>query len=382
MQLPRFAALVIALVWIAPAAIAPATATAQVPDGRTELAANAALQYWQAFSQLPVPDKEQEKVLGQWNTVPLDDPAVTKLLADSQQSLMFLYRGAALKQCDWGLDYNDGISMLMPQLAKSRDLARIAALNARRAFENGNWKAGRRDMTSMMVLARHASRDPVMIGLLVRLLLEGMIVDSVAPYVPELKASHTQAVAMFDAMPPAVTLEQAIRFEKKWMAGWIVPHLKAEEQRKPGGALELWKTFLGQDAPDSLKNVATLDEVVKLVEEGFPVYDDLARLAALPNDQFDKQYPPFKQKIKAERPLAALLLPSIDQLRAKEQRHQARMAMLLAGIAVAESGPEKLKDLKDPFGAGPFEYKPLDKGFELKSKLQFEGQPVTLTIGK
>jgi hypothetical protein len=165
------------------------------------------------------------------------------------------------------------------------------------------------------------------------------------------------------------------------MGGWIVPHLKAEEQRQKGAGLELWKKFLDQDAPASLKNI-TLDEVIKLVEEGLPVYDDLARLAALPNDQFDVQYPPFKQKIKAEHPLAALLLPAIDSIRAKEQRHQARMAMLLAGIAVAESGPDKLKEIKDPFGAGPFEYRALDKGFELKSKLQFEGQPVTLTIGQ
>jgi hypothetical protein len=54
----------------------------------------------------------------------------------------------------------------------------------------------------------------------------------------------------------------------------------------------------------------------------------------------------------------------------------------LAAIAVAEGGPEKLKDITDPFGAGPFEYKALDKGFELKSKLLFEGKSVTLTAGQ
>lgn len=377
MRLRRFVALLIALVCLTPLA-----ATGQVPDGKSELAANAALQYWQAFSQLPALDKDQEKLLGELNAVSVADPAVSNLLGASQQSLMFLHRGAALQRCDWGLDYNDGISMLMPHLAKSRDVARLAALDARRAFENRNWKAGRRDLTSMMVLARHIGRDPVMIGLLVRLGIEGMVVDTFAPYVPELKASHSQAVAMFDAMPPAVTLEQSIRFEKKWMGGWIVPHLRAEEQRQKGAGLELWKKFLDNDTPASLKNVATLDEVIKLVEDGIPVYDDLARLAALPNAQFDAQYPAFKQKTKADHPLAALLLPAIDQLRAKEQRNQARMSMLLAGIAVAESGPDKLNEIKDPFGKGPFDYKALDKGFELRSKLHFEGQPVTLAIGQ
>lgn len=357
-------------------------ASAQVPDGRTELAANAALQYWMAFSQLPTLDKDQEKLLGELQTVSINDPAVIKLLGVSQQSLMFLHRGAQLKKCDWGLDYYDGISMLMPHLSRARDLARLASLDAKRAFENGNWKAGRRDFTSIMVMARHAARDPVVIGVLVRIAIEGIAVDCVAPYVPQFKASHTEAVAMLEAMPPAVTLQQSILFEKKWMGGWMTPKLRQEEQRQKGAGLELWKKFFDEDSTDPLKNIATLDEVIKLVEDGMPFYDEIARFAALPNDQFDAQYPNFKQKIKAANPFAALLLPAIDQARSKEQRAQVRLAMLLAGIAVVESGPEKLKDLKDPFGSGPFEYRALDKGFELKSKLIFEGQPVTLTIGQ
>jgi hypothetical protein len=375
MRLVRLATcLVGSLVWSAAAAMA------QVHDVKTELAANAALQYWQAFSQIPALDKDQEKTLGESGTVSLDDPGVSKLLAASHSSLMFLHRGAALPKCDWGLDYNDGISMLMPHLAKARDLARLAALEGRRAFEHRNWKAGRQDATSIMVLARHIGRDPVMIALLVRLGLEGMVVDLVAPYVPEIKTSYAQAAAMFDEMPPAVTLEQSIRFEKKWMAGWIIPHLKAEEQRQKGAGMEMWKKFLDEGAPAALKNVATIEEVYKLVDDMLPVYDDLARMAALPNDQFEAQYPAFKQKTKTDHALAALLLPSIATLRAKEQRQQARMGMLLAGIAVVESGEGKLKELKQPFG--PYEYRALDKGFELKSKLLYEGQPVTLTIGQ
>ena len=57
------------------------------------------------------------------------------------------------------------------------------------------------------------------------------------------------------------------------------------------------------------------------------------------------------------------------------------MAMLLAGVAVVESGQEKLADIKDPFGDGPFKYKKLDEGFELTSNLQENGKPVTLAIG-
>src|SRR5262245_11980999 len=208
-----------------------------------------------------------------------------------------------------------------------------------------------------------------------------MFVDLVAPYLSDLNASHSQSVAIFDDLPPAVTLEQSIRFEKKTMAGWIVPHLRAEEQRQKGAGLELWKRFIDNpEVPAALREQKSLDDEIKWIDDTIPIYDDLARLAALPNDHFDAQYPSFKQKTKADHPLAALLLPTIDTLRAKEQRNQARVAMLLAGIAVVESGPEKLKELKSPFG--PYEYRGLDKGFERKAKLLFEGQPVSLTIGQ
>jgi hypothetical protein len=50
-------------------------------------------------------------------------------------------------------------------------------------------------------------------------------------------------------------------------------------------------------------------------------------------------------------------------------------------MAVVQGGPDRLKDFKDPFGDGPFEYRALDRGFELKSKLLFRDQPVTLTVG-
>src|SRR5437773_6276044 len=95
-------------------AVGPVATWAQLPPKTTsDLAANAALQYWQAFSQMPA-DKEHEKLLDQWQKAPLDDAAVQRLIAGSHQSLLYLQRGAALKACDWGLDYNDGISLLLP----------------------------------------------------------------------------------------------------------------------------------------------------------------------------------------------------------------------------------------------------------------------------
>jgi hypothetical protein len=71
-----------------------------------------------------------------------------------------------------------------------------------------------------------------------------------------------------------------------------------------------------------------------------------------------------------------------DVMVATERRTQTRMALFKAALAVVQDGPDKLKDIKDPFGDGPFEYRALDKGFELESKLLYHEKPVTLTVGQ
>jgi hypothetical protein len=360
----------------------PSYARSQAPDVKSDLAGNAALQYWQAFAQMPTLDKEQEKILGEWSTVALESAVVEKLVVDSQASMKYLHRGAKEKRCDWGLDYSDGISLMLPHLAKARDLARLAALHGRYHFERGNKIALRDDATAIMALGRHIGRDPILICILVRYLIEDTAIDLVAPYVPEMKAPYPQAVAMYDNLPKGATVQQTLPIEKKHMAGYVIRELTRLEQAKKGAWRNSWINMLGPDAPDSLKKLGTFEEAIELTEDLLPVYDQLEKLMGLSADEFDAQYPAFKKKTTAANPLAEVLLPAMDKVLAKERRNQARLAMLLAAVAVAQDGPEKLKEINDPFGAGPLEYRALNGGFELKSKLQFEGHPVTVTFGK
>jgi hypothetical protein len=162
----------------------------------------------------------------------------------------------------------------------------------------------------------------------------------------------------------------------------MIRKLREEEERQPGGAVKLWQNMLGAEAPQELKQIESLKSMVTLLEDLISADNELEKLVALPKHKFDEQYPQFKQRVEAEKPLARLLLPDIESLLAKQHRHDARLAMLLASVAVVESGPDALKGIKDPFGDGPFEYKSLDTGFELRSKLVYENKPVTLAIGK
>ena len=170
---------------------------------------------------------------------------------------------------------------------------------------------------------------------------------------------------------------------------WLIGELKAAERRQEGSWQGVWnETF---DAPneaganpgrETARAVKTFDQAVKALEDILPWYDQLAEVAALPREGFDRRYPELVGRAKAASPAGGLLLPSLDRMVEVQRRGQALRSLFKAAIAVVQGGPEKLKDVKDPFGDGPFEYRALGKGFELKSKLIFRGQPVTLMAGQ
>ncbi len=356
-------------------------ATAQQPDAAGATTGNAAVQYWQAFALLPTLDKDEEKKVEDWNKVPLD-AAVRKMTAACEASLMYLHRAAKLDRCDWGLDYNDGVSLLLPHLTKARSLARLAALDARQKFEQGDSKTAIEDVMSMMKLARHIEREPIMISVLVGYAIEDMTIELAGQYIPKYKAEFAAVAPQLKALPQGATIEQTLAVEKKFMAEWTIRKVREAEQKKPGSWRDLWKSMLeGSYIPDAVRNVGSAEEVIKLTQELLPVYDELAKVAALPKEQFDRQYPAFKKKTEAANPMAGVLLPAVDKFLAKERRLQARRAMLASAINVVQGGAEKIQQSRDPFGDGPFEYRATDKGFELESKLTFDNQPVKLIVG-
>jgi hypothetical protein len=360
----------------------PSFAAAQPPQAQPA-ADNAALKYWTAFALLPALDKDQQKLLEGWNTAPLDAAAL-KLLERSRNSLVYLHRGAKLPRCDWAPAYEDGVFLVLPHLPRARSLARLAALHARHELEQGHWKAGAEDVTALLRLARHLKTDRMIIPHLVGYSIEALAIEAAAPYLPELKSALPEAAAL--AAPPAeATLPQMVALEKRIGATSLIQELQKAERHKKGSWQGVWKEIFDNPesrGPGALGAAKSFEQAVKLLEDLLPFYDELTKVAALPRKDFDAEYPEFVRKAKAANPLAGYVLPNMEKFAAAQRRAQARMALFQAALAVVRGGPDKLKDIQDPFGDGPFEYRALDKGFELKSKLLANGRPVTLVVGK
>ena len=358
----------------------------QGPDTKSDIGANAALKYWTALSLLPNLDKSQEKLLEEWNQIPLDAAAV-KLIERSRNSLTYLHRGAKIQRCDWSLNYEDGSFLALPYLAKTRNLARFAALHARYEFEQGHLKSGWDDVTALFKMARHLELEPLAIQQMVGYAIETIAFKAVAPYLTELKSSLSEAeFAVLDTLPLGATLQQMVLKEKQISAMWLIGALKETERSKEGSWLVLWREIFGapeegEASRDLAKAVTTFDQAIKMLEDIVPLFDELAKLTSLPWKEFDAQYPEFvkKAKVAYQRPVFIL---SMGAAMATERRNQTERALFKAALAVVQEGPGKLKDIKDPNGDGPFEYRTLDKGFELKSKLLYQDKPVTLIVGQ
>jgi len=367
----------------------PARTAAQAPDAKPDHSGNAALKYWQAFALLPTLDKDEHKLLEQWNKAPFDAAAL-KLIDRSSRSRLYLHRAAKIQRCDWNLNYEDGILLVLPHLGKARNLASLTALHARHEFEQGHGKAGAEDVTALLNLARHLETDPpLIIQCLVGYAIEAVAIQTAAPYLQELKSVLPEtASAALDGLRSGATLRQMVLKEKQVGGQWLIRELKEAEGRQQGSWRDLWKEVLSAPGEgdrvdrELVKSAKTFEQAVKMLEDLLPMYDELADLVALPWKDFDARYPAFIKKAKAANPLAGYVLPAMDHVTASQRRTETRRALFKAALAVVQNGKETLKDIRDPYGDGPFEYRALDRGFELRSRLISRGQPVTLTVGK
>jgi len=356
---------------------------AQPRAGGSELAANAALKYWQAFAHLPPRNDEQQRRIGDWRATPLDAQA-RRLVEDSQNSFLYLRRGAALPRCDWSLNYEDGIGLLLPQLDRSRTLTLLACLRARLALADGHPAEAIDDILSVFALGRHIA-DPIMVSLLVDYSLEQNAIDAVALMLPKLDAGALRRVAeRLDALPTAGTLEQTLVTERDYFSAWAIRWLK-EQEKSGGGDLKgkVKSLMLGSEGADEILRLVddkSATRLIQALEELRPFYEEQRRLVMLPRDQFLVQWPELEKRQSAN-VTAKAMLPSVIKVVDARDRHRARFAMLKAAVAVTRDGQGALPNHTDPFGQGPFEYKALPKGFELRSKLTLENKPIILTVG-
>jgi hypothetical protein len=372
-----------AVLTLPPLRSAAAAAAAAPPVGE----GNAALQYYQAFAMM---FDGLDKSIDEWNTVSVEGE-ILAMLSDTNPRLGYLHAGARMDRCDWGIDFTPGPATLMPHLNEAHRLARLALLRARYRFEQARWQPGVEDTLATMELARDVGVTPVLICLLVQYRMDDMAGELTARHLNRFDRATLDLLAgRLDELPARDILRWVWAQESTYFVDWTIARL-AEIEKEVGGDRAKWEErvlalplFLKEDAdklramgvppPDGFRSL--LGSVKTFLAEMGPATD-------LPAAEQDARLAELYKPFEAEPVARQFLIPSQEKIFQTRRRWQARRAMLTAAVGVVREGADALKQERyaDPFGKGPFEYRKTGGGFELQSRLTYEGKPVVLVVG-
>jgi hypothetical protein len=342
---------------------------------------NAALAYWQGFAVMG--DHLKREDLNKLADHPVTGPVSAEAAAGvdlADDALACLRRGAAVRRCDFGIDYDAGPGALLPHLGKARQLARIAVLRANLNFDKGKPAEAMEDYLAAVTLARHVGTDGVLISLLVGFSVEGWVIEALAERLPSLDAKTADVLHVrWDAIVPPGTAQAAIRAERSLFLDWFVAKLRSTVD----GKAEVKRVLEMAGANQGVLAGADTKQLLTYCEAARPLYEEMIAGAALGPEKLEAAWREIEVRLKApEMALARMMLPGVVRIRQTEMRYQARAAMFTVALDMVRRGADALGQRRDPFGDGPFAYRKLDGGFELESKLRFEGKPVTLGVGR
>jgi hypothetical protein len=360
---------------------------ADKPDA--DLAANAALKYWVAFSTMPKLDEKTQPADIQ--AMPLDDKAKA-LLASADYALEQMHYGAALPRCVWAPSMDeDGIRTRLPYLQGARNLAALAVLRIRLRFDEGKKAEAVDDAVDALTLGRHASTDGTLISVLVGIAIDQSVTDALAQHLPGLDAAALKKLAArLEALPPAGTAALAmLSAEEHGGLDWFIRQAKQAKDKDQlldllGEVSDGPSAAAKRDAGKALLDACggTAEGVLKYAEQARPLYEVVAKKMELPPDQFDEEVGAMVKGQAKDNPVFKLFFPAVSNVRRAEARLQARLALRKAALAILIDGPDAVKTQRDPFGDGPFDFEPFDGGFVLRSKFKAQDKQVSLTVGR
>jgi hypothetical protein len=360
-------------------------------DENQQLRPNAALKYWRGFATMKKFTPEEEKLLANVLTVPLDNRAID-IVTKAEYALRLMHYGAALPHCEWAVDWKEeGVEGLLPQLIAARSLTSIACLRARMRFTAGKNAEAIDDAVAALTLGRHASLDGSLIGVLLGYAIEAKVKEMLAVFLPKLDAGLLADLKRrLDALPAGNRPVLAIRQCEENTIDWLIHKVKGAKDKESLVAMLLF-VGLSEKNPGDLKARArafveecggSAEGIIRFAEETRPSYALMARILDLPPDQFEKEFK-LEETKRANNPVFKVFFPAMVQVRMSQARSEIRQALFTAALAVVRDGRGALNAHPDPIAGGPFEYTPFEGGFELRSNYKMtDGKPLTLTVGQ
>lgn len=323
---------------------------------------NAAVVYKQAFASVPQEQADRE-LLDHWQAAPLD-AASNGLLNRCEPAFKLLAKAAALKECDWNLNYTRGLALQLPWLGQARLLAEAGALRLRQLCEQKKFDAASKLAAHLILLDRRVGTEQVIVARLVGFAMEQTIDTAICRYLPDFPAESAGQLLSQLKQLPAVSAPSNTWVMEGRMAGITIRH--GGQGLPPQAATAIPK--------DSAARAALAKEVTQTWERA-------AKLTEGPLPDAVKRTGEIAQIVHGASPAAREFLSGFDILVLQEARNAEARDLFEAAVDMQANGAGALSSHRDPFGDGPFTQHAIEGGVELQGALLFNNKPVTLTTG-
>ncbi len=337
---------------------------------------NAAVLYYRASLSYTT-NSTMEKKLSELikGDIGIDEEIKTYVQSNKNWIKQFVDAGEA-PNCDWGVDYSEGIATLMPPYASLRNIARIVLVQAKIAAESTDYKRALDLCLSVHKASPHIADGGVLISYLVGISLNAMANQCIMEILPQISDNPDMLIRLknqiYDVSERFPSVKVSINGDLRTWSQDITKE-KTEDILK----------MAGDDIPkDKRKIIRNADEAFfKANKEYFLDYLSTCLTAVdLPYPQSYEQLeklaekPAFESKKNPDATMSAFLTPALSRclcidLKTRTQFNAVKTALNLYIIrAKSVQLPDELPaDLpKDLFSGKDFKYEKTKDGFVLR----------------
>ncbi len=332
---------------------------------------NAATLYRQAFALYDALSKEEKVMLADSRTN-VDASVEAELCEKIRPICDLMHEATVVTNCDWGIEplAIETELQFLSFLSPSRACVGAAIWSANHCRKSDSTRATD-DVLSALRLGKQVSQACI-IGSLVDIGIQGIAAYGVASNLNSFRGVDGQrlAAAIGDAAyaeAPARAMEQDATMVDRFAARLAtLPQAEFEKEIE-----KLTTALVGMRPPPKMDQAAAADALNQIAD----LQRELGKLLASGSEAEYEAWQRESDELQKSNPLAKLLLAALDGVVDKVQRAVITREMLIAALAVAETGTDALTTHPDPATGQPFIYTETADGFELQSGYQTTNGP-------
>jgi hypothetical protein len=330
---------------------------------------NAADLYRQAFALYDALSKDEKGLLGDWRTN-VDASVEAERCGKLHPICDLMHQASAVTNCDWGIEQIT-LETKLPHIKQARDVSRAALWNAAHCRSN-DVTGATDDAVAVLRLGQRVSRTS-MLACLADMALQNMASSYIAQNVGLFAGTDSQRLVAAFRDPAYEETPSRVEEQEADVANRLAAKLTAMSEVELKKELSKLESFTPPNASE-LDQAATLVALKQIADSD----RELAKALASSSEDEYKAWLQHLTELKTSNPLANAFLGGDEVFVDKVRQAEVNREMIVAGLAVAENGPEALSTHPDSSSGQPFVYTETPDGFELRSTYQMSGKPMTM----